>query len=773
MTTSLNDNTLDKSRYSSPAYHPVDNQNQETINRSSSQVIDGTVNYENTDTLSINPPIFKPLDFSHDDRNAYITTTSNPKLPHPDLSNQNNLSAATGAKTDEQAPPSSDLSSQKNAPAPIRIRVSEQAIESSDLSNQNKIPSSIKTKIAEQAPDPSTPPTTPPNTNESDPDQGNVPIIPEPLNKEQKAGVQNFYNNHAITAATRSFIENANPPLSDKEVLDLNVFLTTQEVSDDIVDYVKQIKLAATEQTRIQFNLPVSWTVDTTDPAAWTPITTTNVDEILAKTPFISTLLTNIDQVLNDILTAGQKVLNAAGDDQSRLALADFLKVIGEAIQNLKKTLQEIQIADANKLKDTTKQKFSEIQDRADRQAELQAKQKEALEKQEKANKVNKTLKIVGPIVSVLATVGGIALTALTFGIAAPAAIAIITVAIAFTAYSIADSVSNVTQQAVEAFNKSIENLLPVPPHTETERKVVKFVIVAVIAAALIAVIAGIVVSGAGAGAAASVGTQVTSQVIQKAVAEAAKQIAIQLLLLTVLGSNAVPELVSTILKEHNVSGEAQKAAEIIVTIITILALLLAVAKGSKVDTSAAVKGASTSFSEGLKVGIREAVASLKKIIEQGAKQSIEALGKQVLEALKKFGEAIIEYIKQLRNIPSDTIGTIKGVINAFKDKDIVKFLRFIVPIAKASPLVADAIGGAIIGKTLLDVRKILLDQGEIQAAEELLNALIDLLEKLAASIQGGLGNLGDELNKLNDFFNKIYKTGGQALDGLYRDIPG
>lgn len=509
-------------------------------------------------------------------------------------------------------------------------------------------------------------------------------------------------------------------------------------------------KLIQPDQSKI--NAPASDTVDnvaiSTDPQAVT-----------------SQMLDNITQMLGDLQTAATTVQGDLPTDNSgRVATQDFLKAIGDAIQQLKEILRQYQITDSTTSKKTTQAKFDALQNRADQNKAMDKANEDLRQKQEKMRQTSLAMKIVGPILAAIATIVSTVLAVVTFGAAAPLIAASVLIGVAMVAYSVADSVTNVTSKAIDGFNKWVNSMVTVPPHTEAEQKAVKFAIVAAMAIVLAGVIAITVVAGGGGSVAANVAEQAVTQTMKQAILQGVKQLAIQMLIMVVMSSNSVPELIVSILKEANVSKEGQQAAQIITMVIMMLIMMLAMGKAggnSQGSIGDFFKGVGSS----VKSTVDAATQGVKNAIDRGIQETAQIMAQQIMDSIRETIQNIMNMIKNLTKLPKDILDNIEETFKLVtKDQGP---LRLLTSVAQASPSLANAIGGAIQGSLLLQVSEILKKQGEIQASEDLLKLMIDLMQKSIDNLQGSIDSTATDVQQLSQDFSQLYQSASNSLDRL------
>lgn len=407
-------------------------------------------------------------------------------------------------------------------------------------------------------------------------------------------------------------------------------------VNPKLAPIVKEIEKQATEATRKQNGLPESWTLRSTLPKDWTPIITGAIDPTMINKMQGELILENVGKILLNLEKAGQNLRGRLSpNDPDLLTMGQFTETIAKGLRKLQEVLRETQLKDAEKSQEAVKSKRDAIKAReGDLQRSIE-KREEIAQKQKDAQKFSDTMKVVGPIISVVATVVGAALAIFTFGLSTALIVAGIAIGAAMAAYSVVDSYTGCTQKFVQFVNETIEKHFPNDP---VAQKIVKAIAVAVVVAILITMI---VLSGR---------LEAATLVVQ-IIKESIALLAVQVIIIVVMASNAIPELFGAILKASGMNEQDSKIAEIILMIITMIAVLIATATGKG---GAAPKG----IGEGIKDmanGIKDMALktvdlmknlfdSIKKGFTEASSNAIKALQsniKQMMTALNKLGDMI------------------------------------------------------------------------------------------------------------------------------------
>ncbi|WP_068467242.1 type III secretion system translocon subunit SctE [Candidatus Protochlamydia phocaeensis] len=682
-------------------------------------------------------------------KDVYSAPEGSPTLSQPDPDNQPAVSpyGSTEQKMIKQffSDQVTTLLQQTNLSSDEALAVYNSIINGTPLSDPNL--SNIAASISQQATQTTIDEGNLPDSwtiNSTDPNDWTPQPI-QPYGDNQQTEINEYYDQTLLNNAT-NFLEQNALELTPDQAINLMNAIKTGQVSSDIADIYIQLSQQARVETQTAFGLPSTWFRGTTSVDDWKPINVGIVTPGKVAAAKLQDLLNNADQVLSDTQAAAKKLLDGPpplpANDPLRGALTDFLKVIGDAIRNLKATLRELQVKDAETSKENSKAKFSELADRRIRAKEQEEKMEKMMKKQKEMKSLGIAMKIIGPIIAALATLIGALIAIASLGTATAAGVALIaagiTVGIAMTAYSIADSVTGCTQKLVEAFTKALDNMMPDAP--DWAKTLVKVIIIAAIVAVLAVVIAIAMATGGGEGAATNMATQAVAQTVREAVIETIKQMAIQLMVMVIMSSNALPELVGNILKAAGVDKQGQAIAQAIVMAITLLAVIIAMGKMSG--------GGAT----------------------QGADEAAQTTTQAAEDSVKSFSQRATELLEKIKDMPGDFANSVKEQVKALKEMSGLSYLNAAV---KTAPLAVQAGAGIANGVMNLKVHDLLLQIGDLQAAEDLLKALIAALEKLLKNIQTGMTDRDGFIQQLQQVFSHIYNAATQSYGKLFQALQG
>lgn len=528
----------------------------------------------------------------------------------------------------------------------------------------------------------------------------------------------------------------------------------------------------ATQNIQTKFNLP-TWKYGTLDPKDLTP--TKEIEPTIeVATARGEILLKNMDDLSNSIQKASDKMLQESPKED--MAVGDLVKIIAQAISELKQVLQHMQLAESKITSKLAVLKKEQNQENLEKAEEAYKKQQAILRKQKKQKKIAGIMKIVAPIVSGLVALVAVAFAILSLGTAAaPLAIAVAIVSTIMFAYTVVDTQEGYTQQMIEEFNNSMDTIEP-----KWGRELVKVVILAALVAALIAAIAL-----SGGGAAASAGTLTASAVAK----EVAVQMVLQTSMMLIMTTNILPDLVTDLcIATGWVSKDDQKKLMIIQMVmmaITLLFCMEAMAKGDGLITSGAkmvgegaqtalnntqafIKNMSQTTMQGTKQAVQQSLAefniamaailkslaeSAQTAINNGAKATLGAAGQAAYDKLSLILKMIKEYLAT--NVKSFS----EGVKASFNPKDMSELAHSFENIFRISGLGVEAGYSIYLGTLSLELAGLFKQLGDIEKEKEVLLALIQLLEKLATSMQGDQTSKAEWINNLTRAMDNMYAS--------------
>lgn len=428
----------------------------------------------------------------------------------------------------------------------------------------------------------------------------------------------------------------------------------------------QEIVHSATTQTQEAWSLPTSWTFGTQDVKDWTPIKSDPIPPVNLEISRREVLGENIEQLCISLEKAGEKVANSLPpDDPRRISVADFTRVIAEAIRDLKDILQHLQLQESQISEKLSKVKYDQIEDRQHQIEKIQKEQAKAAAARAKAAKKQKDTQLASIIVS--AVIIAVAVVALPFtgGASSMLLMAGIAVSSVMLGYTIADSKYGLTEKAMVKFNEKMEDLFP----DGATREFMKVLILTVAVLALVAAVA--CSGGAAAGSFAA-----------KFGAEVAKQMVIQTTIMFIMSSNIAPELaVRALIQSGTIDEDDEKAkmvAEIVIMAFTMLACLTIISVGSKGLQSAGTSAKAAIASVGEM--ITNIGATLSKLFQTASTQGAKALMDELMVMINNLMKTLDQLARQSLNSMSEAT---KSAYNAV-DK-ATKSLSSAVDSARAS----------------------------------------------------------------------------------------
>ncbi|MBA2369893.1 MAG: type III secretion system translocon subunit SctE [Candidatus Protochlamydia sp.] len=624
-----------------------------------------------------------------------------------------------------------------------------------------------------------------------------TPIPQKPYGAEKQKEINDSYD-ATLNAKVKAYIEQNSYLIGpeSKEAKSLLEAAAGGKVSSDIVETFLELSAEAKVETQAKFGLSSSWFRGVETPDTWIPINVGAITPAKVNNARLETLIGNLDQMSTDLEAAAKKMLDGMPEGPNKAALTEFLKIIGDAIKDLKNTLRSLQNADAEKSKKETEGKLAALGDKRARMEEQSKKVEESMKKTLETKAQGHSMKIVGPLIAAFMTLLGALIAIATLGIATSASVIIIAagvaVGIALTLYSMLDSITDCSAKIGKAINESIEKTMKNAP-AWAKSLVKALLIIAIIAILVVMLVAtGGGASGATVSAAEGVAAQTTTQIVKQLVQEIIKQLSIQMMVMVLMSSNVVPELVGNILKAAGVPDNVVQAIQMVVMAVMMLVCIVAmnkamssVGKSAKsVETAAKIaKEAPTALSLGdrAKVAVSNMVAQASKygndmraVLEQvkdmpakamkAAMEAIEA-GEEMAKNMGKSMEAI--FTKMLTKLDKGVIEGGADVVRAGggsvnKTAVTVKDMSNMEKIMMFSQMFGELpgiVGGAIQGSMLLRVAQIMKDSGEIDAAIQLLEGMIKALEGLLSNLQGGMSTRDDFILQLQELFTKLYDS--------------
>ena len=498
----------------------------------------------------------------------------------------------------------------------------------------------------------------------------------------------------------------------------------------------KQTIEIATKQTQAAWNLPESWSLGTREVKDWTPIENNPVPPVNIELARREVFAINIEELLNALDRVNKKMTDALPPQ----SIANFIKVIAQAIRDLKQVLRDLQIKEAEHSDALSRIKFEQIQDRLKQIEESNRKSDEAAEARRKQEKISNIMKKwVAPIISGLIIAIGIIALPFTAGMSMGLVIAGLAVASIMLTYTVLDATLDLTSKAVNAFQTFLDKTFP------GEGNAWKTVFKIAILAALVTILV-IAVAVSGGSAAGSIGSTIVSQVIKQAVIETISQVAIQFSLMAIMASNILPELcVNLLIKTGVINQNDEKAkmiAQMIIMALTTLVVLKVVSMGNNIrQVGTSIKESIQSIGLTLR-NIGESITNMMQSIKAGVKASIESAIRQIQEMinqlirmLRQAATAFPEYLTTLRESLAQAQNTAKQL------KEFLSSRAFLEAIKSVPGRISNS------AKAALEQLSLLSDQFKA-ASQELMDQLNQITKQLNAQARASLNRSLDNATK-------------------------
>lgn len=569
---------------------------------------------------------------------------------------------------------------------------------------------------------------------------GGVPVLPSPKEGEQPVGpygpseqtlIKNYFSSEFLAAATKAGFT------AEEASAGLASLMGGKTLAEPLATQVANLGAEVNAKVIDMAGLPATWTPQATTAEAWTPSKVGLLPAGEVMQTFIKGILGNSTQLLDDAQAATEKVVaSLPKGSKDAVVLSEFLKKIGEAIGELKKLLREVQEKDAEISKELGQVKFSQLADKRQKAIEQAEKERHMTAKQRMMSKMGKVMKILGPVVAALSTIVGAALAIFTFGASTALIVAGIAAGTAMTAYSVADSVTGCTAKMVEAFSDAFKSLDIAP----WAQQLVKFIVVAMIVA-VVAFAAAASGPGQAASLSASVSSQAASTTARAVVQETIRQMLTQAAVMIFTSSNALSDLVVEIVKAKGGGAQAQMIAQIISAVVTMIAVTIGFAK--------MMTPKAANLADQAEQAADEAQAAAGSVFDR-AKQSIK-------DTVKDWGKFIKDQFNQPR------VGLRESLSQDWQALKDLSGAEWMSAIFKAIPGIAGAAPAITKGVMLLEISKLLHRIGDLQASQEALMGLIEMLEQLLKRIQTGMSDRDGFITSLQQMYANIYKAADQT----------
>ncbi|CUI15987.1 conserved putative membrane protein [Candidatus Protochlamydia naegleriophila] len=614
-----------------------------------------------------------------------------------------------------------------------------------------------------------------------------TPAPIQPYSAEKQGQINEYYDQTLLDKAT-NYIESNLITGNAEETAMLIEAIKTGKVAPEIADLYLELTAEARAETQQAFGLSSTWFKGSESVDDWKPINVGIITPAKVSEAKMNAMLSNSEQLFTETQDTAKTFMDSLPpNDPNRVALTEFLKVIGQAIRDLKATLREIQIKDAEKTKENSNAKLDQLADRRLRADEQSKKMDDLQKKQRSMGDMGKVMKVLVPVISAIAMVistivsliVGIGIAVGTFGIGTAAGIAVIIAGVSISAaigaalltYSVMDSTMDVTQKAVKLFDKTVRSMLP-PDAPDWAVNLVKATIVIAAVAALAAIaillIVASFVTGSGPAAVASSTVQAALMAIMKSLMQGALQITLMLAAQLLMATKVVPDLISSILKASGVDKETIKNVEIAVTVIQMVVVMAAVVVAGAASGAGAKAAASTAT---------DTAGNIAQAAKTQAQSAAKGLMDLILEPIKN----LINSIKEMGNIFSELKGVAKTLVEDGLKAAMKEFLMMVKDrapdlvnaMAKSLPLGTQMVGGFVTGAYQVQASKLTKDVGELKSLEESIEGMIQALEKLLKNIQSGMAGRDDFIAQLQQLYLQIYNSATKSQANLFNAVQG
>lgn len=585
----------------------------------------------------------------------------------------------------------------------------------------------------------------------------------QPYGEEKIKDIEKFYND-AVQHFLEKYISSAEPPLTPDQIALLKKAIATDQVPSEIAEAYISVTKSATLATQENFGLANSWVKGTTDVESLKPVNVGIVNPTSKANAVNETIVENLEKIHNEISNAVDKAFgNIPG--KAKNAMKDYLGAIANAILFLKDQLMRNQIADSESSTKAENTKFDQLETRRLRGEEMQKKIQEVQKKQEKQKKISKWFKWLGPIISAVTLIISVIVAVVTFPVGTAVALAGIAVAAAMLTYSVVDMKMGITMKIVKAVDNLIKNMLPdSSPMVRTLVKISAVVVAVIIVAVIIA-------AAALTGSLAGMVTNAAAQAVTKFVSEAFKQLGINVLMMTVMCSNVIPDLMAELCKKWGLDQKGTMIAQIITSVVATITIMIAISM---------TKGAASKLIK----SPDQVLKDLQKVADDIYKSI-----KQLPDTLKNLPTATLNALKQL---PGNIWHTLKNVAFQFKDLIIpeggfVSLLKGGDPLkkyglhllytadatAKSTRVLGDVVGGVINGVLLVQVSKLLRIVGDSKSEIEFLQEMIKLMEKVLHLLQSSMSGAAEAAEEAGKMITEFFNAAGQSRGKLAQTIQG
>jgi hypothetical protein len=629
---------------------------------------------------------------------------------------------------------------------------------------------------------------------------------PVTYNAEERIAINQFFDER-LTETTASYINNAlkkvPPTLTQDQATALQTALKSNTfdplLGPDphlIANDYAAIRKQAIDSTQMKYPLPSTWTPGTSETSQYTAVNTSPINPVGVQTAQFKQLMANVQQLAKDYSTTIEKLktdpnqaLQKAASSPDAANVIDFMKAILSSLTAAKEMLHKLQVEDAELSQKLSASKFDATNQRLAQEKEEWSKNMEqimnAKAAEKKQSEFGGIMKILSPVVAALAFVVAVLVTAASFGTLTAAGVAIaavgLTLSAAMLAYTIADSVCNISpgvnaaimgafKTVVDGLAKGLEAMGVPSKVADPLAKAILLVIVAAIIIAAVVASGGTAAVNAGATAAteaAQVGIQAGVQILKSAIT----QILMQFLMVIVMSPDS--GIAALILEAiPNASAKTKLIVQMIVMAVFMVAIMAAGAikqaggLGKLISNiTSSVKSAATSIAETMKSIMDSIVQGIREGLQTGL-SSMENIIDRVQEAAKDILRSIMNTVREiLRDMlpATEKSGDIMRSAQAWAER-----AQLVGQVGMQAVTISK---GVTMHALDMSLAKLLEQLGEIQAAEEVLQGMIQMLEKMIQKMQQAMGGVGENLENVQDILKHAFLSSGQSFQKLATSV--
>jgi invasin B len=571
-----------------------------------------------------------------------------------------------------------------------------------------------------------------------------------PYSAQKKEEISNFFN-QARNEQLTQLVQSPTSQLTAKQVESLNLALAGGKIEPSIRPILEQIDAAAISETQKIYHLPTSWTPNTTEVSNWKPVNAGIV------TP------TTVAEARHSRITQNVETLEEG-----------FYQAIMDAIWNFREQLEksQAQIAE-DMLTNLDTQKVNQ-EARAAASEEQRTEMLKAQKKQDILGGLGLAMKIIGPILSALAIAGSIAMIAITGGAATPLAVAGIAVGVAMLTYSVVESATGVTSEAISVVKDFMTEVLEDVPEA-----LVPFIQ----AAAIIAVIAAVALLFAATaatgqvGAAANVATRTIAQFLTQAAVVAARQIAVQTAVILIMSSGLLMEIPRNL---ADVFGMDEKSSDIFTYLMFALSTLSIIALAAFGAKSAG--GSSATTANPLEPSTLQKAARGAKALATNTQETLEDIGKTLANLAKSSATRV-------KNLPQD-IANMPANLKSFANKNwelakliynndtsagpdplknaLAKWEKIAIPFNRAAQMAQPAAtipSAAVQGVVQFQLANITIDMAELKKTYDDIEALLTVLDSLMSKLQSAMSGTGESIQNITATIDDMMRAADKNVE--------